>query len=257
MLRELLRRAEGGETQGVGLVGEPGVGKSRLLYEFLRTLETERVSHIEGRCLSHGSAIPYLSIVELVRCHFGVIDTDPPSAIAGKIQEDLKAWTWSRPRPAATFFTCWTSAMARSSCQLSSPDAVRDRTLETLKQVIKIASRRRPLVIVVDDLHWADPTSEEVLASLLESLAAFPLMLLTTYRPGYRPGWLSHSYASQLVVTRLTRTHSSTIVRSVRPDLSSRLVEAIAVRGDGVPFFLEELARAVANDVDLSGVARR
>jgi hypothetical protein len=107
-------------------------------------------------------------------------------------------------------------------------------------------------VLAVEDLHWIDPTSEEWLASLVESLALIPLLLLTTYRPGYRPLWTDKSYATQLALTRLTPEASCAVVQSVpqTPPLSDALRREIVGKAAGHPFFLEELTRDIVAHAD-------
>ena len=104
----------------------------------------------------------------------------------------------------------------------------------------------------MEDLHWIDPTSEEWLASLVELLAPVPLLLLTTYRPGYRPLWTDKSYATQLALTRLTPEVSYAVVQSVpqTPPLSDALQREIVGKAAGNPFFLEELKRDVVAHAD-------
>jgi predicted ATPase len=114
------------------------------------------------------------------------------------------------------------------------------------------ASRQRPLLLAVEDLHWIDPTSEEWLVALVERLAGTPLLLLLSYRAGYQPAWMGKSYATQLALQRLTADESRRIVRAVlhARSVSDDLVQTIEAKGEGNPFFLEELAQAVAEQGD-------
>ncbi|MCI0371391.1 MAG: adenylate cyclase, partial [candidate division NC10 bacterium] len=116
-----------------------------------------------------------------------------------------------------------------------------------LQQVHLRTSQQQPLLLVVDNLHWIDPTSEAYLASLVDQLAGVPLLLLTTARPGYRPRWLDKSYATQLTLPPLTRAESAAVVGAVLPPAryDAALVPRILTRAAGNPLFLEELAHAV------------
>ena len=133
-----------------------------------------------------------------------------------------------------------------------SPQTLKTRTFATLQQLCIQRGRQQPLVLAVEDLHWIDPTSEEWLASLVESLALIPLLLLTTYRPGYRPLWTDKSYATQLALTRLTPEASCAVVQSVpqTTPLSDALRREIVGKAAGNPFFLEELTRDVVAHAD-------
>jgi predicted ATPase len=116
------------------------------------------------------------------------------------------------------------------------------------------SSRQRPLVLALEDLHWIDATSEEWLAALVEQVAGAPILILVTYRPGYRPSWLDKSYATQLALPRLTRRDSLGVVQAMLPAgrVPESLAQEILAKADGNPFFLEELARAVAEQGDSS-----
>src|SRR4029434_9434923 len=131
--------------------------------------------------------------------------------------------------------------------------AIKVRTMEVLREMGIAGSRDRPIIFAVEDLQWIDQTSGEALASLVESFAGYPVMLLTTYRPGFRPPWLGRSYASQMGLDRLTPADSLEVVHAVGPaqQLTPELAQTIVTRAEGVPFFLEELARAVADHPDL------
>jgi predicted ATPase len=127
------------------------------------------------------------------------------------------------------------------------PEVIKERTFATLRQLHLRSSQQQPLLLVVENLHWIDPTSEAYLASLVEQLAGVPLLLLTTYRPGYHPLWMDKSYATQLTLPPPTREESATVVRAVLlPERSAEaLVQRVLARAEGNPLFLEELAHAV------------
>src|SRR5205823_3886704 len=113
-------------------------------------------------------------------------------------------------------------------------------------------SQRQPLILAVEDLHWIDQTSEACFASLVESLAGAPILLLCTYRPGYRPPWLEKSYATQIALRRLTPLDSLAVVHAVlQRVLPDPLSQVILAKAEGNPFFLEELTRAVVEHGDL------
>jgi predicted ATPase len=127
--------------------------------------------------------------------------------------------------------------------------AIRARTIETLVQMSVNASRQRPLVLEVEDLHWIDATSEEWLAALVERVVGAPILVLATYRPGYRPLWMDKSYATQLALQRLTPRDSLRVVLHDER-VTEALAQEILVRAEGNPFFLEELARVVVEQDD-------
>src|SRR5262245_46356170 len=255
MLHELLTRVEEGRGQVVGILSEPGVGKSRLLHEFRQSLEPGRVRYFEGTCLSYGSTIPYLPIIKIVRRSLGVLETDPTDVIAAKVQTGLQALGMD-PGGSAPYLLRLLGTEETVGAVGPSPEAIKAikaRTMDVLREMGIAGSRQRPIVLAVEDLQWIDRTSEETLASLGASLAGSPVMLITTYRPGYRPPWLGRSYASQIGLDRLSPADSLEVVDSVVPEqeFAPGLAQMIVARAEGVPFFLEELARAVADHPEL------
>ena len=249
LLENLLAEVEAGRGQAVGVVGEPGVGKSRVLLELRRTLSARDTGYLEGRCLSFGSAIPYAPVLDLVRTQCGLSDPDTPEVIAAKVRAELAKLGMDGANLAPYLLHLLGLKEEADVLGGLSPEAIKVRTFGMLRQMHLRDSRRRPLVVVIEDLHWIDRTSDEYLAFLVESLAGAPVLLLATYRPGYRPTWMDKSYATQLSLARLTARDSLSVVRSVLPQVTPEeaLTRLILDKAEGNPFFLEELARAVGD----------
>src|SRR5262249_4215279 len=122
------------------------------------------------------------------------------------------------------------------------PEALKARTFEALRQVALNGSRRRPIVFVLEDLHWIDKTWEECVNALVEGLAGARILLIATYRPGYRPAWLDRSFATQIALQPLSEEDSLAVIGSVLesqpvPDVLTR---SLLDKAEGNPFFLEE-----------------
>jgi class 3 adenylate cyclase/tetratricopeptide (TPR) repeat protein/DNA-binding XRE family transcriptional regulator len=245
-LRGPLAKMEAGHGQVVGVIGEPGIGKSRLVYEFRRSLGERRVSYLEGRCLSYGGSVPYLPIVDVVRANCGIVEGDAPGVVAEKVRFGLQEVGLDADRHAPYVLHLLGLGERAAALGQLSAEAIKARMFETLRSWSLHGSRRRPLIIAIEDLHWVDRSSEEYLASLAESLAGVPVLLLCTWRPGYRPPWSEHSYVTQLALRRLGPRDSLGVVRSVlgADRVPEALARVILDRGEGNPFFLEELARA-------------
>ena len=249
VLRDLLGQVTAGQGQVVGLVGEAGMGKSRLVYEFRRTLAEQRVTVLEGRCVSYGSSIPYLPWIDIVRNNCGLVESDSPELIADKVATALRE-VGMDPDEWSVYLLHLLGVKERAEfLDALSPEAVKARTFETLRQMSLKGSRLRPLVFIVEDLHWIDKTSEEYLATLVENVTAAAIFLIETYRPGYRPSGMDRSYATQITLRPLGRQDSLTVVRSVpqSDELPDALSETILGKAEGNPFFLEELALAVGD----------
>jgi tetratricopeptide (TPR) repeat protein len=252
VLEELLEQVVAGQGQVVGLVAEAGAGKSRLLYEFRQRLHTRRVTYLEGRCLSYGRSIPYHPIIDIVRHNCGITDADSPAVITEKVRIALHEVGLQAEDAAPYLLQLLGVKEGTADLASLTPEATRIHTFDTLKQMSLQGSHRRPLIFEVEDLHWIDQTSEAYLAALVEGMAGARILLLTTYRPGYRPPWLGKSYAAQLALRSLAPHDAFTVVHSTRQraTLPDRVARMIVEKGEGNPFFLEELTRAVIEDTE-------
>jgi tetratricopeptide (TPR) repeat protein len=246
-LEEVFAQVEAGHGQVVGIVAEAGGGKSRLLYEFRQRVAETRVTYLEGRCLSYGSRIPYHPILDVVRQNCGITERDTAATVLDKVRFALHEVGMDAAAAAPYLLHMLGVHEGTDPIAVLTPEALKTRTFETLRQMSLAGSQRRPLLLAVEDLHWVDTTSEAYLALLVESLAGAAIMLLTTYRPGYRPPWLDKSYATQLALRSLAPPEALTVVRTTRPDaaLPAHLEQTIVEKAEGNPFFLEELTRAV------------
>jgi class 3 adenylate cyclase/tetratricopeptide (TPR) repeat protein len=247
MLHELLEQAEAGHGQAVGLVGEPGMGKSRLLLEFRRSLAGRRVTYLEGRCLSYGSATPYLPLLDIVRANCGILDMDDAETITAKVMAAVREVDLEPKESASYLLHLLGVREATEQLALLSPEAIKARTFEFLRQMSLKGSHKRPILFVIEDLHWLDKTSEEFCASLVEAIAGARILLLYTYRPGYRPPWSERSYVTQIALRRLSSEDSLRVVQATlaTEQVPEQLAGVILDKAEGNPFFLEELARAV------------
>jgi DNA-binding NtrC family response regulator/tetratricopeptide (TPR) repeat protein len=247
LLRSRLESAMRGHGQVVGLVGEAGIGKSRLLYEFRQSVKREDVAYVEARCVSYGASIPFHPVRELVRRACRVVETDTPEEIAWKIRGALEAVGLAAEDGVPLVLQLLGIKEGAESLAQVGPEAVNARTFDVLWQVVLGGSRRRPLILAVEDLHWVDRASEGYAAALVERLAGAPVLFVITYRPGYHPPAMEKSYATQIALQPLGPEDSLTVVRSVLrgEHVPGQLVQFIVEKAEGNPFFLEELARAV------------
>ena len=246
-LRRVLEIVVNGEGQVVGLAGDPGLGKSRLAWEFCRLAEDD-AAVLEGRCRSYGAAIAYLPLFELVRNACGIAADDAPDLVATRIERKIKTLELdvSLAHYLRHAFGLPTGDPAAAALD---PVAIRARTFEALRRLLVAEAGHRPLVVLIEDLHWIDQTSEEFLAGFVGELPSVPIMLLVTYRPGYSSPWPGKSFTSQLALRPLSSVASEKIVASILDAGGPAAAAAIAERGEGNPFFLEELARATRDQV--------
>ncbi len=244
ILNGFLHQIESGHGQAIGIVGEPGIGKSRLLAEFRRQLAGGRVFWIEGRCLSYGAAIPYSLTLDLLRGNWGIIEADPPQAIVEKVRLGLQQAGMDPDEDAPVLLHLLEVKDAAEPLARSNPEFIKGKTFDILRQIVVNASLQRPVVMAFEDLHWIDQISEEFLGFLSESVRDGRILILATYRPGYRPPWIDKSYAGQTPLQPLSRDDSLQMVRSAlrKGRLVELVTEEIVAKGDGNPFFLEQLA---------------
>jgi len=244
ILNYFLHHVENGHGQAVGLVGEPGIGKSRLLAEFRRQVADGRATWLEGRCLSYGTAIPYLLVLDLLRSNCGILETDTPDVLADKVCTGLREVGMDPDEDGAVLLHLLEIKDTVGSAALANPEVVKAKAFETFRQLTIKGSQQRPLILVLEDLHWVDKVSEEFLGFLAESIRDARVLLLATYRPGYRPPWSDKSYAGQTPLQPLSQDDSAQMVRSVlrAEHLVDLVTQEIVAKADGNPFFLEQLA---------------
>lgn len=243
-LEALLARAEAGRGQVLAVVGEPGVGKSRLLQEFRRRIAGRAITWLEGHCRPEGDA--YGPVLEILRQCCGHAEEDRPEAIAAKVHASLREVGMDASTGAPLLLRLFGLADGEPPLDGRVSESTKARTFDVLRQMALGGSRRRPLVIVVEDLHWVDATSEEFAASLVERAASAPLLLVFTYRPGYRPRGGDRSSGTQLSLSALGPVESYRLVRGLPGGgtLSDQVTGRILAKAEGNPLFLEELTRA-------------
>lgn len=251
-LQEALAHAEAGRGQAVGIVSEPGMGKSRLLLEFRQSLTGRRLTYLEGRCLPYGASIPYHPLLEILRTNCRIADTDAPEVVASKIGQAVTEVGMSVEDALPYLLHLVGLKEGAQVLEALGPETVKARTFDALRQLCLRGSALRPMVFVVEDLHWVDRTSEDFLATMADSLPGARALLVVTYRHGYTPPWIGRSYAMQLALRPLGEADSLGIVRSVLPGDSvvASVTDAIVSRGEGNPLFLEELARSMRDRED-------
>jgi class 3 adenylate cyclase/tetratricopeptide (TPR) repeat protein len=253
-LGALLAAAQAGAGRLVRVIGEAGAGKSRLLYELRRTLGATEMTTLEARCRAYGTAIPYLPILDLVRGQCGIEEVEPPETTDAKVRATLTGLGLA-PADRAPFLLRLLGVKDGPGVLDDVPEEfVRARTVEILQTMLLEGSRRRPLLVVLEDLHWIDDASEDYLGTLLAGLGAASILMVATHRPDWQPRWAAPAGAEEIVLPPLGDVDSLTLVQAVveRTQLPDELARVILDRASGNPLFLEQLARAVAEQGDLA-----
>ena len=255
VLQSRMGAALRGRGQLVSIVGDAGIGKSRLLYEFSQSLGTGQIAYIEGRCLSYGSTIPYLPVLDLIRAVCGIAEADDATGAGEKIRHTLGRAGMEPGKLTPYLLDLLGYKDGTEGLELVSPETIKAGISEALRQITLGASHRQPFLVVIEDLHWIDRASELLVASMVDALPGAAVLFVVTYRPGYEPPWANKSFATQLSMPPLSNEDSLTVTRSVLPGVSlpHAVTEVILSRAEGNPFFLEELALSIQDRGSLAG----
>jgi class 3 adenylate cyclase/tetratricopeptide (TPR) repeat protein len=247
LLQQALARVREGHGEAVALVGEAGIGKSRLVHEFRQSLGGEPVTYLEARCLPYGTTVPFLPLVDMLRATCRVAESDSPEVITAKVQRTLGTLGLDTAEATPYLLRLLGVKEGTEPLEALTPETINARIFDLLSRMLLQGSRRRPVVLVFDDLHWVDQASATYLASVAENLPSAPVLLIVTHRPGYREPWADRSYVSRIALRPLSPRDGMTIVRAVvaeRP-LADSVLELVVRRAEGNPFFLEEMTRAL------------
>ena len=246
-LQQKLARAQAGHGQLVAVVGEPGVGKSRLYWEFIHSRHSAGWLVLESFSVSYGKATPYLPVIELLKGYFKIDDRDDPRAIREKLTGKLLTLDESLRPLLSPFFGLLDTTDDSGEWSALSPAERGQRTLEAVKRLFHRESQIQPLLLVFEDLHWIDSETQALLDALVESLPTARIALLVNYRPEYRHGWGSKSYYTQLRIDPLTPDSADQLLAALLGDspVLVPLKRLLVQRTDGNPFFLEESVRTL------------
>jgi class 3 adenylate cyclase len=250
-----LERAGASHGQVVALVGEPGVGKSRLFWEFTHSRRTVDWLIVESGSVSYGKATAYLPVIDLLKAYFTIEDRDDVRKIREKVTGKLLTLDKSLEPTLPAFLTLLDVVVEDQQWQSLDPPQRRQRTLEAIKRLLLRESQVQPLLLVVEDLHWIDSETQSFLDSLIESLPTARLLLLVNYRPEYQHVWGSKTYYIQLRIDPLPPESAEELLQALLGSDSSfaQLKQLLIERTEGNPFFIEESVRTLVETKLLVG----
>jgi class 3 adenylate cyclase/tetratricopeptide (TPR) repeat protein len=254
-MRRAAQDARRGRGQVVAVVGEPGVGKSRLFYEFVHSHHARDWLILQSSSASYGQATPYLPLIDLLRIYFRIESRDDIRAIRAKVTGNLL--TLDDALQAAIPPILWLlDALPEGSPYLAlDPADRRWRTLAAVKRVFLRESQLQPLLLVLEDLHWIDSETQAFLDSLVESLPTAPVLLAVNYRPEYRHTWGGKTYYRQLRIDPLPPESAEDLLAGLlgQDPSVAPLRPLLTRRTEGNPLFLEESVRALVETGALVG----
>ncbi len=256
-LGETLDLTRSGRGQVIAVVGEPGVGKSRLFWEFAHSHRTDRCLVIEAASVSYGKATPYLPVIELLRVYFQIESRDDVRKIREKVTGKLLSLDRALEPTLPALLALLDVPVDDPQWTRLDPPQRRQRTLDAVKRLLLRESHVQPLVVIFEDLHWIDGETQAVLDGLVESLPTARMLVLVNYRPEYQHPWGSKTYYRQVRLDALPSASAEELLAALLGhDPSLELLKRLLIeRTEGNPFFLEESVRTLVETTVLAGQA--
>jgi class 3 adenylate cyclase/tetratricopeptide (TPR) repeat protein len=247
LLLDGFERAKQGRGQAFSIVAEAGVGKSRLLYEFIKAIANDDVTILEGKCLSFSRGVAYHPIIDLFRANFDINENDEEDQIRDKVKKGLQELKTDEASDLPYLLELLSVKESGIDEISMNPEARKEKIVETMTQIPMKVSGIRPLIMVIEDLHWIDKSSEEALMALLEKISGSRILLIFTYRPEFVHTWGGRSYHNQLNLNRLSNSGSLAMVNYLLgiENIERNLEDVILEKTEGIPLFIEEFVRSL------------
>ena len=254
LLGECFALAGRGQGQVVLIAGEAGIGKSRLLRELRRRLGRE-ATWVEGQAVSFGRAMPLHPVIDMLRRVFRVEDADAEGVVVAKLERAVRQLGDDLDAALPLLRYLLSIDPGDRSVLAMDPRRRQDAITAATHLLLERGAARRPHVVVLEDLHWCDPATEDWITRLVDRIADQRVLVLLTYRPGYRPAFASGGGHTALALSTLSGEESLRVARSLldTEDLPPALGELVVNKAEGNPFFIEELVRSL---VELGAVRR-
>jgi class 3 adenylate cyclase/tetratricopeptide (TPR) repeat protein len=252
-LRQALEQAGTGHGQVVAPVGEPGVGKSRLFWEFTHFPVTQGWLILRSSAVSYGKTMPYLPVIDLLKAYFQIEDRDDQRRIHEKVTGKL--FTLDRALAPSAFLALLDLPVEESTWRALDPPQRRQQTLEAVKRLMLRESQVQPLLLVFEDLHWIDTETQTLLDSLVDSIPSARILLLVNYRSEYRHTWGRKSYYTEIRLDPLPPQRAEELLHDLLGDAPALqpLKQILITRAEGTPLFLEEIVRTLVETHVLVG----
>ncbi|HEV8717750.1 MAG TPA: adenylate/guanylate cyclase domain-containing protein, partial [Candidatus Binatia bacterium] len=243
-LHRALELAKAGHGQIIGVMGEPGVGKSRLFYEF-KVVAQRGCVVLETFSVSHGKAYPYLPLIDLLKNYCQLTSQDDERRLREKITGRVLTLDRGLEDILPYLFFLLGIAEPTSPLQQMDPQIRRRRILEAVKRLLVRESLNQPLIVIFEDLHWLDAETQAFLLVLSESIATARILLLVNYRPEYQHSWGGKTYYTQLRLDPLGREQAQELLTALLGDNAAltAVKHFILEKTEGNPFFMEEIVQ--------------
>src|SRR5215831_7901123 len=254
-LSQALARAAAGRGQVIAIVGEAGVGKSRLIWEVTHSHRVQGWLVLQAGSVSYGKATSYLPVVDLLKGYFCIEDRDEPRTAREKLTGKLLTLDRALESDLPALLSLLDVPTDDPHWSTLDPPQRRRRTLDSVKRLLLRESEIQPLLLVFEDLHWIDSETQSILDELVESIPAAQLLLLVNYRPEYQHAWGTRTYYGQVLLDPLAAESAEQLLTALlgsNPSLEP-LTRMLIARTEGNPFFLEESVRTLVEMGALTG----
>jgi class 3 adenylate cyclase/tetratricopeptide (TPR) repeat protein len=254
---ELLRRAQqlagDGHGQVTAIVGEAGVGKSRLIYEFTQSHRLQDWLILQSTSVSYGKATSYLPVLDVLKSYFKIQDRDELREIREKVTGKLLTLDRALEPTLPALLSLLDVPVDDPAWQVLDPGQRRQRTLDAVRRLLLREARERPLLVIFEDLHWIDGETQALLDGLVDSLGSARLHLLVNYRPEYQHAWGGKTTYSQLRLDALPPESAGELLEALLGEDArlAPLKQLLVERGN--PFFIEEIVRTLVETQVLAG----
>lgn len=246
-LLDAYEKAKDGRGQVCSIAGDAGVGKSRLLYEFRKAVATGDVTFLEGKCLSYGRGAAYHPIIDILKSHYDIHDGDSDSEIRRKVKRELKRLAVDEEKILPYVLELLSVKESGIDEIATSAAARKEGIVEALRLPLLRAAQLGPVVIAIEDLHWMDGSSEDIVNQLVDTIPESRVLLVCTYRTEYVHTWGAKSFHTQVNLAPLSSSDSLVMVAHLvgTYEIASNLAQLILEKTAGVPFYIEEFVRSL------------
>jgi len=254
-LDQALQQAQTGHGQVIGVVGEPGVGKSRLFWEFIELHRDRGPLILVSSAASYGRQTPYLPVIALLKAYFQIEQRDDSDKVRERVKEKVLALEPALAPMLPALLALLDVPADDAQWQELDPQQKRRQALEAVKLLLLEHSGRQPMIVVFEDLHWADSETRAALDTVVESLPSHRVLLLVSYRPEYQHTWASKTYYAQIRLDPLSPEDAHGLLDRLmgRDEATTAIKPMLIERTDGNPFFLEETVRTLVELGVLAG----